>query len=76
MANKTQAELLYRGQHQENVQDITLNMRKAYLGKLEDKERNQERNIHGLVQYAKQLRAELEKYKGDVEMTEKIVADL
>lgn len=51
-------------------------MRKKYLAVLEDKERNQERNIHGLVQYAKTLRGELEKYREDVEMSEKIVADL
>jgi chromosome segregation ATPase len=51
-------------------------MRKKYLAVLENKERNQERNIHGLVQYAKTLRGELEKYREDVEMSEKIVADL
>lgn len=51
-------------------------MRKKYLAVLENKERNQERNIHGLVQYAKTLRSDLEKYREDVEMSEKIVADL
>lgn len=51
-------------------------MRRQYLGKLETKERHQERNIHGLVQYAKKIRAELEDYKGKVELSEKIVSDL
>lgn len=51
-------------------------MRKKYLAVLENKERNQQRNIHGLVQYAKTLRGDLEKNREDVEMSEKIVADL
>lgn len=51
-------------------------MRRQYLAKLEDKEKNQEKNIYGLVQYAKKIRAELEEYKTKVEMSEKIVHDL
>jgi hypothetical protein len=37
---------------------------------------SQEKNLRGLVEYAKQLRAELEEYKSKVEMSEKIVVDL
>lgn len=76
MSNKTQDDLLYKAQYQAEVQHHAIENRKQYLGKLEDKERNQERNIHGIVQYAKKIRAELEDYKNKVEMSEKIVKDL
>jgi len=36
-----------------------LDYRKLYLGKLDHKEKQQERNIYGIVQYAKKIAAEI-----------------
>jgi hypothetical protein len=39
MGNKTQGELLYKAQHQELLTETNLDMRRQFLGKLEDKEK-------------------------------------
>jgi hypothetical protein len=73
MGNKTQAELLYKAELQQNIQGQKLENRKKLLGDLEDKERLQDRNLTGLKNYALKLRAETEEYRVKVELSEKIV---
>ena len=46
------------------------------MDKIDDRDVAQEHNLKDLVKYAKKITAELEDYKGKVEMSEKIVADL
>lgn len=53
-----------------------IDVRRQYLKKLDDRVISQEKNLKGLVEYAKELRSELEEYKTKVEMSEKIVHDL
>lgn len=46
------------------------------LHKLNSRENFQEKNLRGLVKYAKKLTVELEEYKQKVVMSEQILADL
>ncbi len=76
MQNRTKSELLHKACNQVDVQHMQIDMRKQYLGKLDVRVQNQEYNVHGLVQYAKKIRGELEDYRNKVEMSERIVQDL
>ena len=51
-------------------------MRRQYVGKIEQRDVAQEKNLRDLTAYAKKITAELEEYKQKVEMSEKVVADL
>ena len=46
------------------------------LLQLDSREKYQEKNIRGLITYAKKLTLELEDYKEKVKMAEKIIHDL
>lgn len=59
-----------------DVRNVQIDLRRQYLKKLDDRVGDSEKNLHGLVSYAKQIRGELEDYKNKVEMSEKIVEDL
>ena len=76
MQNRTKSELLHKACNQVDVQHMQIDMRKQYLGKLDNRVQNQEQNVHGLVKYAKKIRGELEDYRNKVEMSERIVKDL
>lgn len=76
MRNKARTELLNKACHQVDVQHTQIDMRRQYLGKLDDRVQDQEQNLHSLVSYAKRIRNELEEYRAKVEMSEKIVKDL
>lgn len=49
---------------------------KQNLNKLDSRERFQEKNLRGLINYAKKLTKELEEFKGKVRMAERIITDL
>ena len=51
-------------------------MRQQYVGKIENRDIAQEKNLRDLVRYAKRITSELEDYKQKVEMSERVVADL
>ena len=51
-------------------------MRQQYIGKIEERDVAQEKNLRDLVRYAKKITSELEDYKQKVEMSERVVADL
>ena len=57
--------------HQGKCFDMSVN-----VGKLDARERYQEKNLKGLVNYAKKLTMELEDYKEKVKMAERIIRDL
>ena len=59
-----------------DVRNVQIDLRKQYLSKLDNRVGDQQKNLRGLVEYAKQIRGELEDYKNKVDMSEKIVADL
>ena len=59
-----------------DVRNVQIDLRRQFLKKLDDRVGDSEKNLHGLVEYAKQIRGELEDYKNKVEMSEKIVEDL
>ena len=49
---------------------------RVYLKSLDDRERFQEKNLRGLINYAKKLTLELEEFKDKVQMAERIIQDL
>ena len=51
-------------------------MMNANIQQLQNRDEFQEKNIKGLVRYAKKITQELEEYKGKVEMAERIINDL
>ena len=55
---------------------MKIDMRECFLSKLEDRDLSQDKNLRGLVAYAKQITAGLEDYKMKVETSERIVEDL
>lgn len=74
--NHKSKELLSKACHQVDVRNSQIDIRRQYIKKLDNRVVAEEKNLHGLVAYAKKLRGELEEYKTKVEMSEKIVADL
>ena len=65
-----------KAQHEKTFQEMRLDVRMQYLQKLEDRASSQDKNLQGLVAYAKKITADLEDYKNKVETSEKIVSDL
>ena len=76
MTNKTQTVLEFKAQFNNSANDLQLDYRRRYLQKLQEREDKQRKNIHGIVQYAKQIAAEIGEYNTKVESSEKIVYDL
>ena len=54
--------------HQSRFEDMRVN-----IHKLDQRERFQEKNIRGLINYAKKLTKELDEYRGKVRMAENII---
>lgn len=55
---------------------MNIEVRKVFLSKLDDRVHAQEKNVKGLIEYAKKITGDLEVYKEKVELSEKIVEDL
>jgi hypothetical protein len=68
--------LLSKAQREERVRTAQINIRKQYLGKLETRTDKEHKNLQGLLNYAMEIRKELEEYEDKVEMAEKIADDL
>ena len=65
-----------KAQHERIFQQERINVRQQYIGKIEERDVAQEKNLRDLVRYAKKITSELEDYKQKVEMSERVVADL
>lgn len=65
-----------KAQHEKIFQVARIDVRHQYVGKIEQRDIAQEKNLRDLTKYAKKITAELEAYKQKVEMSEKIVQDL
>ena len=65
-----------KAQHERIFQQERINVRQQYVGKIEERDVAQEKNLRDLVRYAKKITSELEDYKQKVEMSERVVADL
>ena len=65
-----------KAQHERQFQEGRIDIRRQYVGKIEQRDLAQEKNIRGLVKYSKKITAELEEYKQKVEMSERVVQDL
>ena len=65
-----------KAQHERIFQQERINVRSQYVGKIENRDIAQEKNLRDLVRYAKKITSELEDYKQKVEMSERVVADL
>lgn len=53
MRNHKQKELLSKACHQVDIRSAQIDLRKQYLSKLDHRVSSQEKNLHGLVEYAK-----------------------
>ena len=71
-----QQSLVAKAQHEKIFQQERINVRQQYVGKIENRDIAQEKNLRDLVRYAKRITSELEDYKQKVEMSERVVADL
>lgn len=76
MKSHSQTNLVAKANHERIFQEMRIDHRMQYLSKLEDRAGSQDKNLRGLVQYAKTITADLEVYKQKVETSEKIVSDL
>ena len=76
MQSHSEKNLVAKAQHEKVFQEIRLDVREQYLDKLNERDYSQDKNLAGLVAYAKKITADLEDYKQKVETSEKIVADL
>ena len=65
-----------KAKHEKIFQEERIGMRQKFLGRIEERDIAQEKNIKGLINYSKRITSELEDYKQKVEMSEKIVQDL
>ena len=71
-----QQTLVAKAQHERCFQEARIDVRRQYVGKIEQRDVAQEKNLRDMVRYAKRITAELEEYKQKVEMSEKVVQDL
>lgn len=76
MKNSNQTNLVAKAEHEKLFQFMKIDMREQFLSKLEDRDLSQDKNLRGLVAYAKKITAGLEDYKQKVETSESIVSDL
>lgn len=65
-----------KAKHEILFRNMSIEERHYFMSKLDDRVISQEKNVQGLVKYAKSLTGELESYKGKVVLAEKIVEDL
>lgn len=68
--------MLSKAQREERVRTAQINIRRQYLGKLETRTEKEHKNLQGLLNYAMEIRKELEEYEEKVEMAESIAGDL
>ena len=63
MTCHSQQALVSKAQHEKIFQEARIDIRRQYVDKIDKRDIAQEKNIRGLVRYAKKITAELEEYK-------------
>ena len=76
MGSHNQQSLVAKAEHERIFQEARIDVRRQYVGKIEERDLAQEKNLRDLVKYAKKITSDLEVYKQNVEMSERVVADL
>ena len=76
MGCNNQQSLVAKAEHERIFQEARIDVRRQYVGKIEERDLAQEKNLRDLVKYAKKITSDLEVYKQNVEMSERVVADL